>query len=196
MTSRPTDILPLPVVLSDANVLYSRVIRDYLVYASDQQILTIKWTTAILDEVVRNLASNRPNFTHEAGARLIGLLNTAYPFAEVEVTAQAWESVSAFPLPDEDDRHVLAAAVAAEADILCTDNIKDFPSAVMDQIGVQAMTADDLLSHLAIGFPAQMRAAHRLAVSRLPGATDASTLAALRRAGCPVTAGRMAALLA
>ncbi|MEV0894180.1 hypothetical protein [Promicromonospora sp. NPDC050262] len=40
-----------------------------------------------------------------------------------------------------------------------------------------------------------MRAVHGTAVARLPGATDASTLAALRRAGAPATAELMSRLL-
>lgn len=38
------------VVLADANVLYSRVLRDYLLYAADQEIIAITWSPAILAE--------------------------------------------------------------------------------------------------------------------------------------------------
>ena len=39
------------VVLADANVLYSRVLRDYPRYAADQEIVAIAWSSRILDEV-------------------------------------------------------------------------------------------------------------------------------------------------
>ena len=78
---------------------------------------------------------------------------------------------------------MLAAAVAVDADVLCTDNLKDFPADAMDEVGIRLMSADALLSLLVAEFPDEMLAAHRLVVSRLPGATDASTLAMLRRAG-------------
>lgn len=90
---------------------------------------------------------------------------------------------------------MLAAAVAVDADVLCTDNLKDFPTDVMAEFGIRPMSADALLAHLVAEFPVGMLAAHRLAVSRLPGATDASTLAALRRVGAPNTADLMAVLL-
>jgi hypothetical protein len=46
-------------------------------------------------------------------------------------------------LPDEKDRHVLAAAVTAEATVLCTANISDFPAAVVDDLGFEVLTAGD-----------------------------------------------------
>jgi len=47
--------------------------------------------------------------------------------------ASAVEAVAELWLPDADDRHVLAAAVALEADVLCTDNLKDFPTDTMNE---------------------------------------------------------------
>ncbi len=50
---------PKKVVLGDANVLYARVLRDYLVYASDEGAISIRWSAEILDEVVEHLVANR-----------------------------------------------------------------------------------------------------------------------------------------
>jgi len=47
--------------------------------------------------------------------------------------ASAVEAVAELWLPDADDRHVLAAAVALEADVLCTDNLTDFPTDTMNE---------------------------------------------------------------
>ncbi|MFT4215161.1 MAG: PIN domain-containing protein [Microbacterium sp.] len=176
---------PIRVVLADANVLYSRVLRDYLLYAATQGVLEIRWSAAILAEVVEHLAENIGGFDAAAGARLVAAMNGAFPAAEVEPDSDAEAAVADLPLPDEDDRHVLAAAVAVDADVLCTDNLRDFPADAMAEVGIRLMSADDLLSLLVTEFPDGMLAAHRLAVSRLPGATDDSTLAALRRAGAP-----------
>jgi len=46
------------VVLADANVLYSRVLRDYLLYAADQEIVAIGWSSQILAEVTEHLMEN------------------------------------------------------------------------------------------------------------------------------------------
>jgi hypothetical protein len=89
---------------------------------------------------------------------------------------------------------VLAAAIAAEATVLCTANTRDFPKSVMASMGVEVMTPDALLCLLIRQFEPQMRVAHATAVASLP-ATDASTIQVLRRAGAPATAALMAGLL-
>lgn len=186
---------PIRVVLADANVLYSRVLRDYLLYAATQGVLEIRWSAAILAEVVEHLAENIAGFDVAAGARLVAAMNGAFPSAEVEPESDAEATVADLPLSDEDDRHVLVAAVAVDADVLCTDNLRDFPADAMVEVGIRLMSADALLTLLVTEFPDGMLAAHRLAVSRLPGATDGSTLAALRRAGASNVAGLMDGLL-
>ena len=115
------------VVLGDANVLYPRVLRDYLLYAADQEVISIAWSGMVLDEVTRHLIANVPGFTEESGKRLVSAMNTAFPYAEVEPTVEHYQRLEGLSLPDEGDRHVLAAVVAAEATVLCTANTKDFP---------------------------------------------------------------------
>lgn len=183
------------VVLADANVLYSRVLRDYLLYAATFELIEIRWSAAILEEVVHHLAENISGFDAAAGTRLRSAMNAAFSEAQVDPGHAGHTAVADLALPDPDDRHVLAAAVAVSADVLCSDNVKDFPPAVMRAVGIHLLSADALLALLAAQHPDEMAAAHRLAVSRLPGATDESTLAALRRAGASTTAEIMRGLL-
>jgi len=182
------------VVLGDANVLYPPVLRDYLLYAADQEVISITWSAMILDEVTRHLIANVPGFTEESGKRLVSAMNAAFPYTEVEPAVEHYQRLRGFSLPDEDDRHVLAAAIAAEATVLCTANTKDFPGSVAAPLGVETMTPDALLCLLITEFEPQMLAAHAAAVASLRGATDASTIRALRRAGAAVAA-LMAGLL-
>jgi len=186
---------PIRVVLADANVLYSRVLRDYLLYAATVDVVEVRWSTMILAEAIEHLIANVAGFDAEAGEWLLTAMNSAFPEAEVEPDREAVEVVTELRLPDEDDRHVLAAAVAADVDVLCTDNLKDFPADAMDEVGIQLMSADDLLSLLVAEFGDEMLAVHRLVVSRFPRATDDSTLAALRRAGATRTADHIAGRL-
>jgi len=120
MTQAADETDLIRVVLADANVLYSRVLRDYLLYAADQEIIAIAWSPGILAEVTDRLMKNVAGFDEAAAARLVGAMNRAYPLAEVEPGEEHWHILAGVALPDEDDRHVLAAALAAEARVRCT----------------------------------------------------------------------------
>lgn len=186
---------PVKIVLVDANVLYSRVLRDYLVYAADEGVISIRWSRQILTEAMKHLQANNAAFDDERAELLIRLLNSAYQQAEVTPTTTARRQVDQLDMPDDDDRHVLAAAVSARADILCTNNLKDFPAEAMASMWIELLSADALLARLVTAHPSEMLAAHRTAVARLTGATNTSTVAALRRADATQTAKLMEALL-
>jgi hypothetical protein len=48
----------------------------------------------------------------------------------------------AVKLPDPDDRHVLAAAIKARAQLIVTNNLKHFPADALAEWDVEAKTAD------------------------------------------------------
>ena len=62
MTDPVGEVDLIRVVLADANVLYSRVLRDYLLYAADQEIIAITWSEQILAEVIEHLEQNVAGF--------------------------------------------------------------------------------------------------------------------------------------
>ena len=192
-------VVPLPVaiqvVLADANVLYSRVLRDYLLYAAEQEIVNVNWSQAILDDVVEHLVANVTGFTEESGKALLDALTEAFPDALVEPTANDYRRFADVTLPDEDDRHVIAAALAADARIICTNNIKHFPAEVMTRLGLITLTPDELFTQLIFNYMPQMAAAHRATVDGLGHATNQSTMDALRRARAPKTADLMSRML-
>lgn len=79
MTEMGDEVDLLHVVLADANVLYSRVLRDYLLYAADQEIIAITWSAGILDEVTEHLIHNVAGFDDAAAERLIRAMNRGVP---------------------------------------------------------------------------------------------------------------------
>ncbi len=183
------------VVLGDANVLYPRVLRDYLLYAMTHQLIRVRWSKEILDEIVEHLIEKNEGFDEAAGERLVAAMNGTFPYSQVDLTDEATAAVADCALIDEDDRHVLAAAVAAEATLLCTDDRTGFPPDVMSALDIQAITSDALLSALIEEAPETMLRVYRTVVARLRGASDESTVSALRAARCERTADLMEGLL-
>ena len=51
-------------------------------------------------------------------------------------------------LPDADDRHVLAAALVGKADVLLTNNLKDFPERILSEYGLTRKSIDSFLWEL------------------------------------------------
>ncbi len=80
---------------------------------------------------------------------------------------------------DPDDRHVLAAALSADADILLTDNTLHFPREWMAEHGIALLNSGTLLVRLAETFPDRLLAAHRQTV-RFSPKSEAEILATLQ----------------
>jgi hypothetical protein len=57
---------------------------------------------------------------------------------------------------NEKDRHVLAAAVASSAQVIVTQNLKDFPQGYLSSFGVEAQAPDEFLMHLFYLAPKQV----------------------------------------
>ena len=51
-------------------------------------------------------------------------------------------------LPDPNDRHVLAAAIVAEADLIITCNLRDFPRTNLKKYGIEAQHPDEFIGNL------------------------------------------------
>jgi len=128
--------LTISVVLADANILFSRTLRDYVIYAADEGAIEIHWSRQILAEMSRNLRENL-GFSHDSTSRLEQLMNDYIEYALVEVDPDHLAAVEAVEM-DAKDRHVLAAALSADADILLTDNTKDFPAEWITEAGDRA----------------------------------------------------------
>ncbi len=133
--------MPL-VVLYDANVLYPSTLRDVLIRVGLARLVQPKWTEQILDEVFRNLRVNRPDLDPARLARTRDLMNASIR----DVTVTGFEHlIGQVTLPDPDDRHVLAAAIHAGAQVIVTKNLRDFPAPALTPWGVEAQHPDALL---------------------------------------------------
>lgn len=55
------------------------------------------------------------------------------------------EWISKLTLPDLNDRHVLAAAIYAEASVIVTYNLKDFPEKILGRYDIEVLHPDEFL---------------------------------------------------
>lgn len=138
-TARYTAIL-------DANVMYPVNVFDILAQFCIEGLFTAKWSQEIDDEWTRNLIANRPDVSQEQIYKRRDKQRIALPDWEVE-KGNYQPLIDALDLPDVNDRHVLAAAIAGHADSIVTFNIKHFPSTVLEQYDIEAIHPDDFICH-------------------------------------------------
>lgn len=129
----------------DANVLYPARLRDLFVRLAIAGLYQARWTDQILDECFSSIVANVPELSPDALARTRRLLAAANPDGLVVDYERFVDEVE---LPDPDDRHVLAAAIASEADVIVTSNLTDFPEGVLQAHGVEAVSPDDFVVQL------------------------------------------------
>lgn len=129
-------------VVLDACVLIPASLRSTLLRAAAADLYRPHWSAHILDEVERNLAT----ITDRARARqTVSWLLVAFPEAQVRRYVHLVPS-----MPNHiEDRHVLAAAVAAGAQTIVTTNLRDFPLASLAPFAIDVQSPDAFLCNLA-----------------------------------------------
>ncbi len=167
----------------DACVLYPTVLREVMLGLAGQGLYTPLWSPRLLEEWARAAARLGPGQeviargdALAAGLRFPGASAVLPPGAEV-----------ALDLPDADDRHVLAAAIAAGADAIVTLNLRDFPARALAPKGIRAVHPDAFLLELWREHPAAVAAvaeAVRAEAERLSGAPQ-PLRALMKRARLP-----------
>lgn len=130
-------------VLYDACVLYPAPLRDLLMHLAVTDLYRAKWTDAIHDEWTRSVLKDRPDLTLEQLQRTRDLMNSHVRDCLVTDYERLIDAVT---LPDPGDRHVLAAAIRAGANLIVTFNLNDFPEKDLKPYGIEAQHPDDFLT--------------------------------------------------
>ena len=126
--------------LYDACVLYPAPLRDLLLNLAQTGLFRARWTKDIHAEWIRNLVQagydrKRLERTRELMDKsVLGCLITGYEGI-----------IQTLQLPDNDDRHVLAAAIVGGADVIVTANLKHFPTEKLQPFGIAAQHPDDFI---------------------------------------------------
>ncbi len=129
----------------DASVLYSEPVRSLLLWIATQEGFDPCWTERILEETRRNLIADGA-VSPTQWEDLQAAMQEAFPEAVIE---QADADAIEHEMPnDEKDRHVLAAAVAGNVELVITSNLRHFEQADLEEVGKQALSPDQLLCEL------------------------------------------------
>jgi PIN domain len=128
--------------LLDACVLVPNALCDTLLRFAEAGFYRPLWSQQILDEVFSAVCRIHPEIDPARVQHRLDSMSQAFSGANVV----GWEAVAAGQdLPDANDRHVLAAAIAGGGQSLVTFNLQDFPEAALGPVGVEARHPDEFL---------------------------------------------------
>ena len=141
-------------ILIDACVLYPTVMREMVMGAARAGVFEPLWSARLLGEWARAAIKLGPEGEAQARAE-IALLRAAWPKAEVPPSPGV---AARLYLPDENDVHVLAAAITGHADIIMTLNAKDVPRGTLAEEGLARVDPDSYLHGVWLARPQVMEA--------------------------------------
>lgn len=176
--------------LLDANILYPAPIRDLFMHLAVSDIFAARWTERIHNEWMRNVLKNRQDLTKEQLERTKNLMNSHVRDCLVEDFEQLEQGLA---LPDKNDRHVLAAAIKCNSQVIVTFNLKDFPADELNKWGIEAISPDDFVRYqldLNPGLVCQVVKRHRQSLKN-PPKSIAEYLDTLETNGLIITAAEL-----
>ena len=110
-------------VIYDACVLYPAPLRDLLMRLALTDLFKAQWTDQIHEERIEALLCEG-RFKRSTLEQVRDLMDEHVRDAKVTNYESLIETLT---LPDQDDRHVPAAAITCGANAIITFNLKDFP---------------------------------------------------------------------
>lgn len=135
-------------VVTDACVLVPPLTRNLLLSLAEAHLFRVRWSARILDEFERGFVRDVLRADHRdpqaAARRARAMMEGAFPEAMIEGHEHLEPALT--DLPDADDRHVVAAARHIGAAQIITNNLRDFPPAVMGRLEIDVRSADDFIA--------------------------------------------------
>lgn len=168
----------------DTCVLFPAYFNDTLLSQADAGTFRPLWSRAVLEELGGAL-TRETSMTPAQVEHRLDRMRKAFPDAEITGYEHLIDGMSNHPK----DRHVLAAAVRGNVEVLVTDNLRDFPEEALKPFDIRAVSADDfLLDQLDLYPAAAMNCLHEqvnryTTIGGPVGVVD--LLRALEKAGVP-----------
>lgn len=178
--------------LLDTCVLYPLHLCDTLLRLAEAETFRPLWSEDILIELERNLVEVADLDDRQVRHR-VSEIRRSFPDAVVTGHRDLEPTMTC----DPKDRHVLAAAVRADVEVLVTANLRDFPPASVEPYDLTVLHPDDFLLDQLDLYPERTLAAvtRQAAAKNHPPMTVADLLDALARCGVPEFAAKIEQLL-
>jgi hypothetical protein len=169
------------IVLLDANILYSRTLRDWiaLLQAEAPGLFNVTWTEDIMVETLYHLRKKHPLWSEQQVGGIRRNLEKAFTGGQIT----GYQIDAALEYPDIGDAHVHAAAVHGAVDIVVTQNGKDLPYS--PDLSYEIYQPDDFLIRAVT--EEQLRHYHR----KSSAADGVDLPLRLKKAGAPMFAARV-----
>jgi predicted nucleic acid-binding protein len=123
-------------VFLDTCVLLRPYLCDTLLSIAEAGVYRPLWSPTVMTELERNLA--RRGLNEKQIRHRLDQMNGAFPDALVV----GYEALIDKMANDPKDRHVLAAAVRGGAEVLVTENLRDFPVDAVRLYDIKVVTQD------------------------------------------------------
>jgi predicted nucleic acid-binding protein len=134
--------------LIDACTLADTLRRNLLLTLAEEEFFRVRWSQPILDEtraaIHKMLVSRDAADAVDKSARAICFIERA--FEDATVVDFDGYLPSCAGLPDPGDAHVLAAALKTQANLIVTENLKDFPSKILQPLNLEVKSADAFIA--------------------------------------------------
>ncbi|MBW3090207.1 PIN domain-containing protein [Bifidobacterium miconisargentati] len=137
------------VTFLDANIFLHTWLTDVLLTFADHHLFDPEYSDDVLEEARRafvDVLNKDPIWVD----RYLSAIRNIKPYYLVSSIPELTGDVV---LPDDGDRHVVAAAYNGNADMIITFNLKDFPANQLAKIGLSARHPDMFLTSVAEAYP-------------------------------------------
>lgn len=125
--------------LFDTNVLFGFHLNDVILGMAERGLFRPLWSEPILAELSDNLIEHGLPVVN--AERRISAMRRAFP----DATVSGFDDLIGTMTNDPKDRHVLAAGIRANCEVLVTFNLKDFPAESVAAYDIEIVHPDKFL---------------------------------------------------
>ncbi len=131
-------------VVLDTCVLIPTPLRNILMRLAEQNLFFPLWSEKIFEEWEFFVTQNMGNAVNSTKIEIL-LMKSKWKRSLVTSDKELEETLF---LPDRNDIHVLATAITGQAQVLLTNNLKDFPSRLLAKHNIISRSVDNFLLEL------------------------------------------------